>query len=45
MNWDAIGAVGEVLGAVAVIATLAYLAVQVRHLKSELHMSSLKDQA
>ena len=27
MNWEAIGAVGEVLGAVGVIATLGYLAV------------------
>lgn len=30
MNWDAIGAVGEVLGAAGVIATLAYLGVQLR---------------
>ena len=45
MNWDAMGAIAEALGAIAVIATLVYLAVQVRHLKSELHMSSLKDQA
>ncbi len=30
MNWDAIGAVGELLGATAVLVTLAYLAVQVR---------------
>ncbi len=30
MNWEAIGAVGEVLGAVGVIVTLAYLAVQIR---------------
>ena len=30
MNWDAIGAVGEILGALAVVATLGYLAVQVR---------------
>jgi len=30
MNWDAIGAVGEILGALAVIATLGYLAVQIR---------------
>ncbi len=29
MNWDAIGAIGEVFGAVAVIATLLYLARQV----------------
>ena len=31
MNWDAIGAVGEIVGALAVLITLAYLAVQVRH--------------
>ena len=30
MNWDAIGAVGEVLGAVAVVGTLGYLALQIR---------------
>ena len=30
MNWEAIGATGEVLGAVAVLVTLVYLAVQVR---------------
>lgn len=30
MNWDALGAVAEMLGAIAVFATLAYLAVQVR---------------
>lgn len=30
MNWDAIGAVGEVVGAVAVVATLLYLSVQTR---------------
>ena len=30
MNWDAIGATGEIGGAVAVVATLFYLAVQIR---------------
>jgi hypothetical protein len=30
MDWDAIGAVGAILGAVAVIATLIYLARQIR---------------
>ena len=30
MNWDAIGAVGEIVGALAVVLTLAYLALQVR---------------
>ncbi|MGK0223063.1 MAG: hypothetical protein ACI9ON_002306 [Limisphaerales bacterium] len=30
MNWDAIGAVGEVVGAIAVLATLFYFAIQIR---------------
>ena len=30
MNWDAIGAIGEVVGALAVVLTLAYLTVQLR---------------
>lgn len=30
MNWDAIGAIGEVIGALGVIITLAYLALQIR---------------
>ena len=30
MNWEAIGAIGESLGAIGVIATLIYLAVQIR---------------
>ena len=31
MNWDAIGAIGEIVGAIAVVATLAYLATQIRY--------------
>lgn len=31
MNWDAMGAIAELLGSLAVFATLIYLAVQVRH--------------
>jgi hypothetical protein len=30
MNWDAIGATGEVLGAIAVVVSLVYLAFQIR---------------
>lgn len=30
MNWEAIGAIGEVVGALGVIVTLGYLAVQIR---------------
>jgi len=33
MNWDAIGAVGEIVGAAAVIATLVYLSIQIRQSK------------
>ena len=31
MNWDAIGAIGEIIGAIAVVASLIYLSVQIRH--------------
>lgn len=30
MNWDALGAIAELLGAVAVFLTLAYLTIQIR---------------
>ena len=30
MNWEAIGAIGEILGAAAVFASLIYLAIQIR---------------
>lgn len=30
LNWDAIGAVGEIIGAIAVVVSLVYLAVQIR---------------
>lgn len=35
MNWDAIGATAEMLGAIAVLATLIYLAIQISHLKRQ----------
>jgi hypothetical protein len=35
MNWEAVAAVGEVLGSVAVFVTLGYLAIQVRHAREE----------
>jgi hypothetical protein len=31
MNWDAVGAIAELLGAGAVVLTLIYLAIQLRH--------------
>ena len=30
MNWEAVGAIGEILGALAVVVTLAYLVAQLR---------------
>ena len=30
MNWDAIGAIGQVVGAAAVVASLLYVASQIR---------------
>ena len=30
MNWDALGSIGEIVGAIAVVSTLAYLSVQIR---------------
>ncbi len=35
MNWEALGAIGETMGAVAVVVTLVYLAVQVGHARRE----------
>ena len=40
MSWEVIGAVGEVVGAVAVLATLLYLAVQIRQNIDQLAQSS-----
>ena len=46
MNWDAIGAVGEILGAMAVFLSLVYLASQIRAQNREyriyLSMKSLR---
>lgn len=43
MNWEAIGAVGEVIGAFGVIASLGYLAVQIRQNTSSVRASTLQD--
>ena len=41
MNWEALGAVGEILGAVAVVTTLFYLAQQVQEAKKEIQSTSI----
>lgn len=45
MNWEAVAAVAELLGAIAVIASLAYLAIQVRHNTRTLRMAASRDAA
>ena len=43
MNWEAIGAIGEILGASAVVLTLIYLAVQIRAQNRESRISSVHE--
>jgi hypothetical protein len=40
LNWDAIGAVGEILGASAVVLTLIYLAKELNHTKTSSQISA-----
>ena len=43
LNWDAIGAIGEILGALAVFLTLVYLAVQIRQNTSSVRASTFHE--
>lgn len=43
MNWDALGAIGELVGALAVVATLMYLAKQIRDNSVQLKANSIND--
>ncbi len=36
MNWDAVGAIAELLGAIGVIASLVYLATQIRQSRNQM---------
>ena len=45
MSWDAVGAIGQVLGSVAVFITIGYLAVQVRHAREEARRSAVRARA
>lgn len=38
MNWEALSAISELIGAIAVLVTLIYLAVQVRQAKNEISL-------
>ena len=41
MSWDALGAIGEIIGALAVFLTLGYLAVQIRQNTKAVRASAL----
>jgi hypothetical protein len=40
VNWDAIGAIGQILGSVGVLITLVYLSLQIRHARMETRRST-----
>ena len=44
MNWAAIGAVGEIIGAIAVVVSVIYLAIQVRKQAQELRLTATREQ-
>jgi hypothetical protein len=39
MNWDAIGAIGDLISGIGVVVTLGYLGVQVGHARQEARRS------
>jgi hypothetical protein len=43
MSWDAIGAIGEIIGAAAVVLSLGYLAVQIRNQNAESRAAAMHD--
>ena len=43
MNWDAIGAIGTLVGGVAVLLTLVYLSIQVRQNSRAVQLAGLAD--
>jgi len=45
MNWEALGAIGEIVGAMGVIATLIYLAIQIRQNTEQQKKNELATQA
>jgi len=43
MNWDAVGAVAELIGALGVIASLIYLAIQIRQNSQSVKAESVRE--
>lgn len=44
MNWEAIGALGEVFGAAVVMVSVVYLALQVKHANQQVYQANLQAQ-
>ena len=42
-NWEAIGAIGEIVGAMAVVVSLTYLAMQIRAQNKEARITAVHD--
>jgi hypothetical protein len=45
MNWDAIGSIGEIVGATAVVISVGYLAIQIRKQTQESRLSATRELA
>jgi hypothetical protein len=43
MNWDAAGAIGEIVGAAAVVISLIYLAAQIRTQNAEARLAAVRE--
>jgi len=43
MNWDAIGAIGEIVGAAGVVVSLVYLAAQIRNQNRESRLAAMHE--
>lgn len=42
MNWDAIGTIGEIVGSIAVVISLAYVSLQIRHANKQSELDALR---
>ncbi len=45
MNWDAIGAVGEIIGAAAVVISVIYLAIQIKRQTDQARLAATRELA
>lgn len=43
MNWDALGALGEIVGALAVVTSLVYLGIQIRNQNNEARLVAIHE--